>query len=64
MDETERGDEGDWKNCKTWQWVFVESMGRVYLPTNLPYKSTIHIGKYTAKTSVLPAAPQEHTMES
>ena len=28
-------------------------MGLVYLPTNLPYKSTIHVGKYTSLHGIL-----------
>ncbi len=28
-------------------------MGLVYLPTNLPYKSTFHVGKYTKFMGIL-----------
>ena len=30
---------------------YTDPMGLVYLPIHLPYKSTIHVGKYTIRGS-------------
>ena len=40
--------ESSYKSEASKKMISIGSMGLVYLPTNLPSKSTIHVGKYTS----------------